>query len=313
MNRTAILAIAVGAAAAAATFLLRPSIGGLPYLLALICIWSIFAIGFDLAFGLTGLLSFGHAAFFATGGYVTALLTTQAHWPFSAALLTAALAAATVSGLFGLLALRLSGLYFALNTLVLSQLFYLVIVVKLRAFTGGTDGLSGVPRPAALGLDFYQNTTFCLFSIGMLIAALALAALVRSSPFGHALDAIRQNEVRAGQLGMDTRRLKLAALALSGAYAGVAGGLLASLMSFVGPDVANWTTSGDVLIMTILGGAGTLLGPVLGVAAFELFKEVLSSYTIHWYGVLGLVFMACTLFFPHGLHGLLARQWKARP
>lgn len=304
MSPRLLTAIALGAALALAIAVIRPATGGLPYLVSLICIWGIFAVGFDLAFGLTGLLSFGHASFFATGSYLTALCMSQLHWPFWLALISGGLAAAIVAAAFGLVALRLSGLYFALTTLALSQLFQIVLVVKLRAFTGGTDGLGGVARPAGLGLDFNQNTVFCALLVALLAAALALSALVRSSPFGNALRAIRQNETRAEQLGLNAWRMKMAALSLSGAYAGVAGGLLGVLMSFVGPESATWTTSGDVLIMTVLGGAGTLMGPLLGVAAFELLKEVLSSYTVHWYGLLGIVFICCTLYFPGGLWGL---------
>jgi branched-chain amino acid transport system permease protein len=296
--------IALGGSLAVALAVIRPASGGLPYLLSLICIWSIFAIGFDLAFGLTGLLSFGHASFFATGAYVTALLMTRLQLPFSLALVIGASAGATMAALFGMVALRLSGLYFALMTLALSQLFQIVLVVKLRTLTGGTDGLGGVPRPAALGLDFNDNAVFAVFLMCMLAVALGVAALVRSSAFGNALRAVRQNETRAEQLGLNVWRMKMAALSVSGAYAGLAGGLLGSLMSFVGPESATWTTSGDVLIMTVLGGAGTLLGPLLGVAAFELLKEVLSSYTVHWYGLLGIVFICCTLYFPGGLYGL---------
>lgn len=304
MRRRQLILAAIAGVGAVAIGVVQPSTASLPYLVSLICVWSIFAIGFDLVFGLTGLLSFGHAALFATGGYTSAVLMTQAHWPFSAALVAGAVAAALVAAAFGLIALRLSGLYFALTTLALSQLFQIVLVVKLRPYTGGSDGLSGIARPAAFGLDFYDNATFCWYALAMLATALILAGLVRSSPFGRALNAIRQNEVRAEQLGLNVWLMKLAVFSLSGAYAGVAGGLLVSLMSFVGPEMAHWTSSGDVLIMTILGGAGTLLGPVLGVVTFELLKEVLSSFTIHWYGILGLIFIFCTLFFPRGLYGL---------
>lgn len=275
-------------------------------LVSLILIWGLFAVGFDLIFGLAGMLSFGHAALFGAGGYALTLLMTKAGLGFMPALAGAGLAGAAFAFVLSILALRVSGLFFSLLTLALAQLAYILASTKLRAFTGGLDGLPGVPRPDLFGLDFYDNRTFYYFLIVVFLAGLAVMALLRASPFGKALRAIQANAVRADQIGFNVQRLRQCAFMISGAYAGIAGALLASLMFYISPQMLHWTTSGDVLIMTLLGGKGTLLGPVLGVAVFELLKEELSQVTQHWYGILGLIFILCTILLPNGIAGLFA-------
>ncbi|MBN8942277.1 MAG: branched-chain amino acid ABC transporter permease [Rhizobiales bacterium] len=275
-------------------------------LVSLILIWGLFAVGFDLIFGLAGMLSFGHAALFGAGGYALTLLMTKAGLGFMPALAGAGLAGAAFAFVLSILALRVSGLFFSLLTLALAQLAYILASTKLRAFTGGLDGLPGVPRPDLFGLDFYDNRTFYYFLIVVFLVGLAVMALLRASPFGKALRAIQANAVRADQIGFNVQRLRQCAFMISGAYAGVAGALLASLMFYISPQMLHWTTSGDVLIMTLLGGKGTLLGPVLGVALFELLKEELSQVTQHWYGILGLIFILCTILLPGGIAGLFA-------
>lgn len=279
-------------------------------LVSLILIWGLFAVGFDLIFGLAGMLSFGHAALFGAGGYALTLLMTKAGLGFMPALAGAGLAGAAFAFVLSILALRVSGLFFSLLTLALAQLAYILASTKLRAFTGGLDGLPGVPRPDLFGLDFYDNRTFYYFLIVVFLVGLAVMALLRASPFGKALRAIQANAVRADQIGFNVQRLRQCAFMISGAYAGVAGALLASLMFYISPQMLHWTTSGDVLIMTLLGGKGTLLGPVLGVAVFELLKEELSQVTQHWYGILGLIFILCTILLPSGIAGLFAGRPK---
>ncbi|MCD6671354.1 MAG: branched-chain amino acid ABC transporter permease [Burkholderiaceae bacterium] len=274
-------------------------------LVSLILIWSIFAIGFDLVFGVAGMLSFGHAAMFGTGAYALTLLTTRLGWGFLPAFAAAGIVGALVAVLFSFFALRVSGLFFALLTLALAQLLYILAGSKLRAFTGGVDGLPGVPRPELWGIDFYDNGTFYYFILAVFAVALLVAAILRSSPYGQALRAVKGNEVRAEQIGFDIQRLRQSAFAISGFYAGISGALLASLMFYVGPQMLHWSTSGDVVIMVLLGGMGTLFGPILGVAVFELLREWLSQVTAHWYGVLGLVFIVATIFAPQGLAGLV--------
>jgi branched-chain amino acid transport system permease protein len=179
----------------------------------------------------------------------------------------------------------------------------------LRALTGGDDGIAGVPRPILLGIDFTGAASFYLLVLLFFAVGLVLARVIRNSPFGVALSGLRMNEVRADQIGLNVKRLKLATFAVSGIYSGIAGALLASLMQFVNPQALHWSTSGDVVIMTVLGGIGTLYGPILGVVVFEVLKEALSSHTVHWYGVLGLIFIAATMYMPKGINGMISSVW----
>ncbi|GLS79622.1 branched-chain amino acid ABC transporter permease [Paracoccus marinus] len=275
-------------------------------LVALILVWALFAIGFDLVFGTAGMLSFGHAALLGSGGYALAILTVAHGWGFMPALGMAALVGAAMAFGLSIFAVRVSGLFFSLLTLALAQMIYVLASTKLRGLTGGLDGIAGVPRPALFGIDLYDNDNFYVFIVVVFLIGLGLMALLRASPFGRSLRAVQANEVRAAQLGYNVQRLRQAAFVISGAYAGVAGSLLASLIFYISPQMLHWSVSGDVLIMTVLGGKGTLLGPVLGVAVFELLKEELSQYTQYWYGILGAVFIAATIFLPNGIAGLFA-------
>ncbi|MDQ0316892.1 branched-chain amino acid ABC transporter permease [Amorphus orientalis] len=304
-----ILTFSIPLVAVAAAF---ASDAGTQYLIALILVWSIFAVGFDLVFGVAGILSFGHAAFFGAGAYVYAVLTLD-YGVSGLAALGAAVAMGTVMGaLFGVVTLRVTGIYLALTTLALAQLVHHLVEVKLKGITGGTDGLAGVPRPELFGIDFYDDRMFVVFVAAIFFVLMFANAVMRASPFGEVLRAMRQNEVRVEQLGYDVRLYKLSAFAISGGYSGIAGGLLGALVMYVGPEMTRWITSGDVLIMTVLGGRGTFAGPVLGVVVFEWLKESVSGYTEHWYGVLGIVFILITLYMPGGLIGLLSRLTKRR-
>lgn len=277
-------------------------------LVSLILIWALFAIGFDLVFGVTGMLSFGHAALLGTGGYALTVLTLSYQVGFLPGLLAAALAGALLAFCMGLFALRVSGIFFALLTLALAQMIYILASTKLRALTGGLDGIPAVPRPDLFDVNFYDNRNYYAFVVVVFLIGLALMALLRASPFGRALRAVQANDTRAAQLGYNVHALRQAAFVISGAYAGVSGALLASLMFYISPQMLHWSTSGDVLIMTVLGGKGTLLGPILGVAVFELLKEELSQVTQYWYGILGLVFIFATIFLRNGIAGLFHGQ-----
>ncbi len=273
-------------------------------LVSLILIWALFAIGFDLIFGVTGMLSFGHAALFGVGGYVLTNLTVFYGLDFMSALAVAAAGGALLAFGLSVFALRVSGIFFSLLTLALAQMIYVLASNRLPEWTGGLDGIAGVPRPELFGVDFYDNRNYYLFLVVAFAVGLAVMALLRASPFGRALRAVQANDVRAAQLGYNVNRLRQTAFIISGAYAGVSGALLASLMFYISPQMLHWTTSGDVLIMTVLGGKGTLLGPILGVAVFEVLKEELSQYTQYWYGILGLIFVLATIFLRHGIAGL---------
>ena len=275
-------------------------------LVSLILVWALFAIGFDLVFGITGMLSFGHAALFGAGGYALSILTVSYGWDFCPALGIAAVVGAALAFGLSIFALRVAGLFFSLLTLALAQMIYVLASTKLRNLTGGLDGIPGIPRPEMFGIDFYNNDNFYVFILVIFLIGLGVMALLRASPFGRALRAVQANDVRAAQLGYNVQRLRQAAFVVSGVYAGIAGALLASLMFYISPQMLHWSASGDVLIMTVLGGKGTLFGPVLGVAVFELLKEELSQYTQYWYGILGAVFILATIFLQNGIAGLFA-------
>jgi len=287
-----------------------PWIGGYTYLGTEVMIWAIFALGYDLAFGLSGLLSIGHAAFFGIGGYSTAILTMRHGVAFEPALLLAALIAALAASLFGIVALRLSGIFFALTTLALGQLAMIASDTVLAGLTKGQDGIAGVPRPALFGLDFGRADFFLVYVTVVFFATLALVALIRNSPFGQVMVAIRTNELRASQLGFNVKYFKISVLVVSGFFSGLAGGLLASQIFFVNSGILHWTLSGDIVIMTLMGGAGTLFGPILGAIAFEGLKESLSQLTDHWRGIMGVVFVLFVIFLPDGLTGLIRRAWQ---
>lgn len=274
-----------------------------------ILIWSIFAIGFDLVFGVAGMLSFGHAAFFGVGAYTLSLLTMRMGWDFIPSLGAAGVVGGIVALIFSYFAIRVSGLFFALLTLALSQLIYIMAGTKLRMLTGGVDGIAGVPRPDLFGIDFYDDGNYYFFLLALFILALLISGLIRVSPLGQALKAIKSNEVRAEQIGFNVQRLQRSVFTISGVYAGISGGLLASLIFYVGPQMLHWSTSGDIVIMVLLGGMGTLFGPILGVAIFEIMREWLSTQTSHWYGILGLVFIICTIGMPKGIAGLVTQLW----
>lgn len=285
---------------------------GVAFMLCLIMVWSIFALGYDLAFGTAGILSFGHAAYFGLGAYGATWAMLRFGLPFSAGLACAVLAGALAGTLVAWIGRRVAGLYFSLLTLMLAELVSIVMLTRLRDLSGGVDGIPGVPRPSFAGIDFFANGNFVWVVFALFLATVLGVHLLRRSPLGQALQGLRQNAVRLEQLGLNVGRLRLAAMGLSGAVSGLAGALLASLMMYISPQLLHWKVSGDVLIMTLLGGSGTLLGPILGVAFFEVLKEVLADYTDHWYGLLGVVFILGTIFMPRGLAGLALRRWSRR-
>ncbi|MCZ7659460.1 MAG: branched-chain amino acid ABC transporter permease [Xanthobacteraceae bacterium] len=277
------------------------------YFVTLILIWSIFAVAFDLVFGLAGMLSFGHAAFFGAGAFVYGLVMQALPDQFVLAVLGAVAAASFLALVAGVLALRLSGIYFSLTTLAIAELVFFAASSPLRAVTGGEDGIAGVPRPVLLGLDFNDDRSFYFLVLGIFLAVLAMVATLRQSPFGKVLNGIRLCEIRAEQVGFNVKICKAVIFAVSGAFSGLAGALLAGLIMYVNPQTLHWSTSGDVVIMTLLGGKGTLFGPILGVAAYEVLKETVSAYTVHWYGILGLIFILATIYLPSGIFGAFAR------
>ncbi|WP_137921966.1 branched-chain amino acid ABC transporter permease [Hydrogenophaga sp. 2FB] len=303
-----IAAVVIGLACAALGRLVSE---GAQHFIAQVLIMAIFASAFDLAFGRTGIFSVGHAAFFGIGAYAFAWVAIGTGWGVFPALAASVVAGGLLALLFGVLGRRATGIYFALATLALGQLVSILIEVKMRRFSGGSDGIPGIPRPMVLGIDFSDTLRYLWFTCFVFSAILALIALVRRSPYGHALAAVRDNPVRAEQLGYHVGFYRITALGLSGAISGLSGALFGMLTMFVGPDMLRFMLSGEVLIMAILGGSGTLFGPLLGVTFFEGAREVINGITPHWLGFVGLLFILITLFAPAGLVGILA-QLRAR-
>ena len=272
-------------------------------LATLVMVWAIFAVGFDLVFGSLGMVSFGHASFLGLGGYALAIGTQSHGMPFSAGLVLAVALGGAGAWLMSFFALRMSGIFFALVTLALSQLLYILADSKLRGLTGGADGIPGVGRPELAGIDFFDSLNFYVFVSALFALVMLCSALLRRSSLGRVIQAVQQNEIRCEQLGYDVHRLRQIVFIVSGAVSGLAGGLLGSLLMYVNPQMLYWTTSGDVIVMTLLGGAGTLWGPVAGVLVFEVLKEWMSSKTQYWYGIFGAIFILATIYFPRGVLG----------
>ncbi|MBI4841336.1 MAG: branched-chain amino acid ABC transporter permease [candidate division NC10 bacterium] len=272
-------------------------------LLQEILVWGVFAMSLDLLLGYAGMVSFGHSAFFGIGGYVAALALKQSPHLLSALVLPA-LAAALAALVIGFFSIRVSGVYFIMLTLALSQMFYAYAFQV--AWLGAEDGIIGVPRPRLLGLDLANGTVFHLYLVALIgLAALVLWRVVRS-PFGHVLRGIQENEGRMEAVGYAVQRYKLVAFVMAGTLGGVAGSLYTQFVGSITPDAFFWTTSGEALLMVIIGGTGTLWGALLGAGAFILLQSLVSSYTERWMLILGLTFVLFVLFAPGGIVGALS-------
>ena len=283
-------------------------------LLAEIYIFAIFAMSLDLLLGFTGLMSLGHAAFFGLGAYAVAILGTLFGvnaWLSLAAGVAVAAAGAAVIGFF---CVRTTGIPFLMLTLAFSQLVFSV-ALKWREVTGGSDGMAIAEKPALFGFEL--SDSLAMYFVALVFFLLSYWGLRRllNAPLGHVFVGIRENEQRMMAVGYPTRAYKLISFTISAAIAGLAGGLYAIFNGFISADALYWTASGDVLIMTMLGGAGTLIGPAIGAGVFLLMKNVVSSYNEHWLAIIGITFICCVMFFPAGIWGALrdVRMKRARP
>jgi branched-chain amino acid transport system permease protein len=280
-------------------------------LISEIFIFAIFAMSLDLLLGFTGLMSLGHAAFFGLGAYAVAVLGTQfgvnAWLGVAAGIVVAGCGAA----LIGFFCVRTGGIPFLMLTLAFSQLVFSV-ALKWRDVTGGSDGIAIADKPSYFGFDL--SNSLVMYFMALSFFALTYWGLRRllNAPLGHAFVGIRENEQRMAAIGYPTRAYKLISFTIAGAIAGLAGGLYAIFNGFISADAVYWTASGDILIMTMLGGAGTLIGPAVGAAIVLLMKNVVSSYSDHWLAIIGVTFICCVMFFPGGLWGALRTlQWRS--
>jgi branched-chain amino acid transport system permease protein len=273
-----------------------------------VLIFGIFAMSLDLILGYTGLVSFGHAAFFGIGAYAAGYLALRYSPNILIAMPLALIIVGIAALVIGFFSIRASGVYFLMLTLAFSQMVY-AIADRWTEVTGGSNGLAGIPRPqisiGSLQLTFQDDMSrYFLVLVFFLISYLALRWIVNSQ-FGHALIGIRENETRLRAIGYNTTRFKLAAFVIAGLFAGVAGALYAGFNRFVSTGELYWTASGQVLIMVIIGGAGTLIGPVLGAALILVLQNMVSSSTERWPTIMGLIFILFVFIARYGVMGIV--------
>ncbi len=283
------------------------------FLMKVLC-FALFACAFNLLLGFAGLLSFGHAAFFGAAAYVCAWLSKALGLSPELSILAGGLAAAALGLLFGALSIRRTGIYLTMITLALAQLVFF-FAVQLP-FTGGEDGLQGVPRGKLFGLiDLTDNLAMYFFVFAVFLAGFWLIQRTVSSPFGQVLKAIRENEPRAISLGYDVARYKLLAFVLSAFLAGVAGGMKSLVFQLASLTDAHWHMSGEVVLMTLLGGLGTLFGTAVGAFSIVVLENELADKVGPWVTVImGAIFVVCVLAFRRGLVGeLLALRGHKAP
>jgi branched-chain amino acid transport system ATP-binding protein len=288
-------------------------------LLTEVLVFGIFALAYDVLLGHAGVLSFGHSAFLGVAAYTTGLLLQRYHTPLELAVLAGAVGGLLTALLLGVVVLRKRGVYLGMLTLALSQVFYYAVLMWTPV-TGGTDGLGNLPilylsEPLGLRLSKRPVTRYYVVAAVVFLAMLAIRYVLRS-PLGRAMRAVKANDRRAEACGYDTRLVRLAAFAISGFFSGLAGALLTVVLEFVPIENIHWEMSGTVLIMTLFGGTGTLLGPFVGAATFVWMRDFLSKYLEYWQVFVGGAFIAIVLFFPDGIVGTILRfagRRRARP
>ncbi len=308
MERTAKLAWLV----ALLLLVLAPFVGVYPIFVMTALCFGIFAMAFNLLLGYTGLLSFGHAAFFGGAAYVTGWLVHDQHWTPELGLVAGTVAAGLTGLVVGLIAIRRQGIYFAMVTLALAQM--LAYVLEHASFTGGEDGIQGIQRGKLFGLISLDSDLALYFFVLVVFVAVFLFVLrVVHSPYGQVLKAIRENEPRAVSLGYNVDRYKLLAFVLSASLAGLGGGLKSLVLHLATLQDVRWEQSGEVILMTLLGGLGTFAGPVVGAFTVIGLQNFLSDRVGSWTGVIiGCIFVLCVVAFRKGFVGELLAWQKRR-
>ena len=302
-----------GLALGLALLVAAPFIGLYPVFVMTALCYAIFACAFNLLLGYTGLLSFGHAAYFAAAAYGTGWLVRSAGWSPEVGVVAGTLGAAALGLVVGLIAIRRQGIYFAMITLAMAQMIYFVFLQA--PFTGGEDGLQGVPRGKLFGLlPLASDLTLYYVVVAVFVAVFLFILRVVHSPYGQVLKAIRENEPRAISLGYDVDRYKLLAFVLSTGLAGLAGSMKTLVLGFATLSDGHWSLSGEVVLMTLLGGMGTFAGPVLGAFTIIGLQDFLADRVGSWINVIiGVIFVVCVVAFRRGFVGeLLAWQRRRR-
>jgi branched-chain amino acid transport system permease protein len=307
--------------------LILPWVGAYPVFLMKVLCFALFACAFNLLIGFTGLLSFGHAAFLGGAAYAAGHAIKEWGFPTEVGLLFGTLVGALLGLLMGYLAIKRSGIYFSMITLALAQMLYFFFLQA--PFTYGEDGLQGVPRGSLLGLvPLQSDLALYYFVVGVFVLSFLIIYRAVHSPFGQVLKAIRENEARATSLGYNTARFKLLAFVLSAALAGLAGATKTLVLGFATLTDAHWGTSGLVILMVLVGGMGTMLGPIVGAVVVVALENkvgdigrVLAEMTgVQWFNglgeavtvVTGLIFVVCVMAFRRGLVGEVAEWWRRR-
>ena len=292
--------------------LAAPAIGLYPvFVMKLLC-FALFACAFNLLLGFTGLLSFGHAAFFGSAAYVTGWFVKSQSWTPELAILAGTLGAGLLGLIVGAVAIRRQGIYFAMITLAIAQMVYFVCLQA--AFTGGEDGLQGVSRGKLFGMiPLQSDTAMYYFVVAIFVLCFLFISRIVHSPFGQVLKMIRENEPRAISLGYQVDRYKLLAFVLSAALAGLAGSLKTLVMGFATLSDVHWSMSGEVILMTLLGGVGTFFGPVMGAGIVISLQNLLADKVGSWVTVIiGVIFVLCVLAFRKGIVGELQAYLQRR-
>ena len=302
---------AIGVVVGLAVLVAAPFIGLYPVFVMTALCYAIFACAFNLLLGYTGLLSFGHAAFLGAAAYATGWLVRSAHLPPEFGVLAGTAVAALCGLAIGLIAIRRQGIYFAMVTLAMAQMIYFVFLQA--PFTGGEDGLQGVPRGKLFGLiSLADDKVLYYVVLAVFVAVFLFIIRIVHSPYGQVLKAIRENEPRAISLGYDVDRYKLLAFVLSTALAGLAGSMKTLVLGFASLTDAHWSLSGEVILMTLLGGMGTFAGPVIGAFTIIGLQDFLSDRVGSWINVIiGVIFVVCVVAFRKGFVGELL-AWQQR-
>jgi branched-chain amino acid transport system permease protein len=281
-----------------------------------ILIWAVFGMGFNLLLGYTGVLSFGHAAYFGLGAYASGLAMRYWNVNIWTAIAIGVAASMLLACFIGALAIRRRGVYFAMISLAFGQMLFFLALSPLKDITRGEDGLTHIPLAEVFSISLARPTPIYYFILGFTAAMLYLTWRILQSPFGKLLRAFRENEERAKACGYNTTLVKFFTLVLSALYGGLAGALNMLYLNYVPLTTLFWLTSGTIVMMTILGGKGTFLGPLVGAAVFLFLQNTISLWTPRWELFVGAIFVAIILLFPAGIIGtiqsILANRKMAR-
>jgi branched-chain amino acid transport system permease protein len=276
-----------------------------------ILIWGIFGLGFNLLLGYTGVLSFGHAAYFGLGAYSTGLAMRYWHAGVWISLLLGIISAMLLACLIGALAIRKRGVYFAMISLAFGQMLYFLALSPLKHITRGEDGLTRIPVIELFSISLNRPRPLYYFVMGITVVMLYVTWRILQSPFGKLLQAFRENEERAKACGFNTTMVKFFSLVISAFYAGLAGSLNTVYLGYVPLTTLFWLTSGTIVMMTILGGRGTFLGPLAGAGVFLFLQNTISLFTPRWELFVGSFFVLIILLFPGGIMGTIGEKYAA--